>query len=85
VNPSFFSQISTVGYGDFTPKTQLGQLVAMATIIVALVVLPIQIGQITHLASLRYSFFSRAIKDKKEAKIPIHDSVWEGVPHELAK
>jgi len=69
VNPSFFSQISTVGYGDFTPKTQLGQLVAMATIIVALVVLPIQIGQITHLASLRYSFFSRAVKDKKEAKI----------------
>ncbi|KAH9541015.1 hypothetical protein CY35_14G037400 [Sphagnum magellanicum] len=45
--------ISTVGYGDFTPKTQLGQLVAMATIIVALVVLPIRIGQITHLASLR--------------------------------
>jgi hypothetical protein len=66
VNPSFFSQIATVGYGDFTPKTQLGQLVAMATIIVALVVLPIQI---THLASLRYSFFSRAIKDKKESKI----------------
>lgn len=49
-----FIQISTVGYGDITPETELGRLVAILTIIGALVILPIQIGRITFLASRRY-------------------------------
>ncbi|KAG0559141.1 hypothetical protein KC19_10G082400 [Ceratodon purpureus] len=45
--------ISTVGYGDITPKTSLGQVVAICTIIAALTIIPIQIGKITYLASRR--------------------------------
>ncbi|KAG0616762.1 hypothetical protein M758_5G140500 [Ceratodon purpureus] len=45
--------ISTVGYGDITPSTQLGQLVAICTIIAALTILPVQIGKISYLASRR--------------------------------
>ncbi|KAG0597480.1 hypothetical protein M758_UG342600 [Ceratodon purpureus] len=45
--------IATVGYGDITPSTQLGQLVAICTIFAALTILPIQIGRITFLASRR--------------------------------
>lgn len=48
-------QISTVGYGDITLKTQVGQLVAMIAIILALTILPVQIGRITYLASRRYA------------------------------
>ena len=47
-------KISTVGYGDITPSTQLGQLVAICTIIAALTILPVQIGKISYLASRRY-------------------------------
>ncbi|OAE22765.1 hypothetical protein AXG93_2035s1490 [Marchantia polymorpha subsp. ruderalis] len=47
------SQVSTVGYGDITPKTVLGQLVTIVTIVVALTILPLQIGRITTLAYRR--------------------------------
>lgn len=36
------------------PHTVLGQLIALGTILVALVVIPIQVAQITMLASRRY-------------------------------
>ncbi|BBN17112.1 protein MpBK2A [Marchantia polymorpha subsp. ruderalis] len=45
--------VSTVGYGDITPKTVLGQLVTIVTIVVALTILPLQIGRITTLAYRR--------------------------------
>ncbi|CAM6125487.1 unnamed protein product [Calypogeia fissa] len=45
--------VSTVGYGDITPKTMIGQLIAIITIIAALTILPIQISRITSLAYRR--------------------------------
>lgn len=60
--------ISTVGYGDITPETALGRLVAILTIIGALVILPIQIGRITFLASRRPyggSFDSKKILESR--------------------
>ncbi|KAG6543506.1 hypothetical protein Mapa_015000 [Marchantia paleacea] len=45
--------VSTVGYGDITPKTVLGQLVTIVTIVAALTILPLQIGRITSLAYRR--------------------------------
>lgn len=46
-------QVATVGYGDITPKTMIGQLIAIVTIIAALTILPLQIGRITALAYRR--------------------------------
>jgi hypothetical protein len=43
-----------VGYGEITPKTALGRVVAMFTILAALTIIPIQIGKIMSLASRRY-------------------------------
>ncbi|KAL3680179.1 hypothetical protein R1sor_023135 [Riccia sorocarpa] len=45
--------VSTVGFGDVTPKTILGQFVTIVTIVAALSLLPIQIGRVTSLADRR--------------------------------
>ena len=50
----FTWQMSTVGYGDITPKSNWGRGVVLCVIIGALVVLPAQINRILRLASRRY-------------------------------
>ncbi|KAJ7563620.1 hypothetical protein O6H91_03G117500 [Diphasiastrum complanatum] len=45
--------IATVGYGDIVAKTILGQVAVIISILVALAVLPTQIGRISSLASNR--------------------------------
>ncbi|CAM6088465.1 unnamed protein product [Calypogeia fissa] len=45
--------VSTVGYGDFFPKTQLGQALTCLTIGCALIVIPLRIQKIHSLASRR--------------------------------
>ncbi|XP_024390173.1 uncharacterized protein [Physcomitrium patens] len=45
--------VATVGYGDMTPKTNLGKLFAMLIIIAALIYIPLQVSRINSLASLR--------------------------------
>ncbi|BFI31359.1 protein MpBK2B [Marchantia polymorpha subsp. ruderalis] len=44
--------VGTVGYGDFAAKTGLGRFVVCITIIGALTLIPIRVGQITSLAYL---------------------------------
>lgn len=50
---SFQSQISTVGYGDITPKSDWGRAVAILAILAALIILPAQVNNIMQLASRR--------------------------------
>ncbi|XP_024382523.1 uncharacterized protein [Physcomitrium patens] len=45
--------MSTVGYGDITPKSNWGRAILIVLIISALVILPPQINRILHLASKR--------------------------------
>ncbi|KAL2632693.1 hypothetical protein R1flu_004172 [Riccia fluitans] len=47
-----FVTVGTVGFGDITPKTVLGQFVICVAIVAALTVIPIRVRQITSLASL---------------------------------
>lgn len=53
----FARQMSTVGYGDITPRSNWGRAVVLCVIISALVVLPPQINRILGLASRRYVLF----------------------------
>lgn len=50
----FLLQVSTVGYGDVTLKSDWGRVVILCAIVSALVILPSQINDILHLASRRY-------------------------------
>ncbi|BFI29276.1 protein MpBK1 [Marchantia polymorpha subsp. ruderalis] len=45
--------ISTVGYGDITPKSDWGRAVAILAILAALIILPAQVNNIMQLASRR--------------------------------
>ncbi|KAH9312112.1 hypothetical protein KI387_027147, partial [Taxus chinensis] len=45
--------ISTVGYGDITMNSDWGRAVALLTILIAIIVLPVQINKIMELASRR--------------------------------
>ncbi|EFJ25888.1 hypothetical protein SELMODRAFT_441904 [Selaginella moellendorffii] len=45
--------ITTVGYGDFTPKSNLGRLVTLAVMLIAALILPAQFSKILQLASRR--------------------------------
>jgi hypothetical protein len=46
-------QVSTVGYGDVTLKSDWGRVVIVCAIVTALVILPLQINGILQLASRR--------------------------------
>ncbi|XP_024525362.1 calcium-activated potassium channel subunit alpha-1 isoform X2 [Selaginella moellendorffii] len=45
--------ITTVGYGDFSPKSNWGRFVAITVILAAVLILPLQINNILQLASRR--------------------------------
>ncbi|CAM6114203.1 unnamed protein product [Calypogeia fissa] len=45
--------ISTVGYGDITPRSDWGRVIAILAIVTALIILPVQVNNILQLASRR--------------------------------
>ncbi|XP_024516267.1 calcium-activated potassium channel subunit alpha-1-like isoform X2 [Selaginella moellendorffii] len=45
--------ITTVGYGDFTPKSNWGRLITLTIMLAAVLILPVQINRILQLASRR--------------------------------
>ncbi|KAG6549569.1 hypothetical protein Mapa_008951 [Marchantia paleacea] len=56
--------VGTVGYGDFAAKTGLGRFVVCITIIAALIIIPIRVGQITNLAYLSPFGGSGSVRSK---------------------
>ena len=62
--------LSTVGLGDITPKTDLGRLTIIITIIITIAVIPVMPAKISIVFSLN-SKYSR-IKYNKNSKIPKH-------------
>eukprot|EP00249_Psilotum_nudum_P022094 c28369_g1_i3 orf=497-4030(-) len=45
--------ISTVGYGDITPKSNWGRFIVLCTILIALLLIPVEVNKILELASRR--------------------------------
>jgi hypothetical protein len=45
--------ITTVGYGDISPKTQIGQTIIMTTILIVVVVLPAQLNHLLEVINIQ--------------------------------